>query len=306
LFLEHLLELVHFLAQLCEGLLRGIGFLSAFLGGAEIGFFCSVFLKTTATASIVHHVRAPMLLAQVAMFLGTYLFWDSGTFSIRLLRTLLLAVQRFLVARRVGLLGSFPATYALDSLKRLMEQMHIHGSTTFLVKVVLVLPRVGTHSENVTRQISLGEGQVHRNRVGLHAWAIVPAEQLQDVGIELFHTLHKLMNADALGFLQHVRDVVPLLLCCVVGEHGEKVEHGTVFERLACHSPGPFSGQPLEVHVGVGFSLLMEDLVSCVPCIDRQKVRVELKHVRDRLITLCRGFRYGLQGLLKLSLGLGA
>jgi hypothetical protein len=74
---------------------------------------------------------------------------------------------------------------------------------------------------------------IHGNRVGLHTWAVVPAGQLQDVGIELFHTLHKLTNADTLGFLQHVPDVVPLLLCHVVGEHGEKVEHDTVFERLA-------------------------------------------------------------------------
>ncbi len=80
-FLENLLELVQFLAQLRERLLRGIGFLSAFLGGTEIGFFCSVFLKTTTIASTVRHVRAPMLLAQVAMFLGTYLFRDSEILS---------------------------------------------------------------------------------------------------------------------------------------------------------------------------------------------------------------------------------
>jgi len=51
-----------------EGLLYGIGFLSAFLSGVEIGFFLSVFLETTAMASIVHRVRAPMLLAKVACF----------------------------------------------------------------------------------------------------------------------------------------------------------------------------------------------------------------------------------------------
>ncbi len=107
-FLKHLLKLVQFLAQLRERLLRGIGFLSAFLSGAEIGFVHSVFLKTTAIVSIVRRVRTPMLLAQVAMFLGTYLFRDSsGTLSTRSLRTLLLAVQSFLVAGRVGLFGSF-------------------------------------------------------------------------------------------------------------------------------------------------------------------------------------------------------
>ncbi len=103
LFLEHLLELVQFLAQLRERLLRGIGFLSAFLSGAEIGFFRSVFLKTMAIASIVRRARASMLVAQVAMFLGTYLFRVSGTLSTRSLRTLLLAVKRFLVTRSVGI-----------------------------------------------------------------------------------------------------------------------------------------------------------------------------------------------------------
>ncbi len=102
-------------------------------------------------ARIVGRVRAPMLLAKVAMLLGTYLFRDSGTLSTRLLCTLLLAVRRFLVARRVGLVGSFLPTYALDGLEGLKERTHVGRRTTFLVKVVLILPRVGTHSENVTR-----------------------------------------------------------------------------------------------------------------------------------------------------------
>ena len=94
--------------------------------------------------SIVRPVRAPMLLAKVAVFLGTSFLRDSGTVvSTRLLRTLLLAVRRFLVARSVGLFGSFLttllavrrflivrsigliryflATYALDCLKRQKE-----------------------------------------------------------------------------------------------------------------------------------------------------------------------------------------
>ncbi len=75
-----------------------------------------------------------------------------------------------------------------------------------------------------------------------------------------------------------------------------------VFERLVRHSPEPLPGQPLEVRVGVGFGLLMGDLVPRVPCVDRQKVGVELEHVLGRLITFCCAFLYGLQGLLKLSL----
>jgi hypothetical protein len=165
LFLDHLLELVRFLAQLRKGLLYGIGFLSAFLSGAEIGFFRSVFLETTAIASIVCRVRAPMLLAKVAVFLGTSLLRDSGTVvGTRLLRTplfavrsflvarsgglfgsflaTLLTVRSFLIARSVGLIGYFLATYALDCLERQKEQTHVHRSLTFLVKVELILPCV--------------------------------------------------------------------------------------------------------------------------------------------------------------------
>ena len=92
-FLDHFLKRVQFLAQLREGLLYGIEFLSTFLSGAEIGFFCSVFLKPTAISSIVHCVRAPMLLAKVAVFLSMSFLWDSGTsFSTMLLCTLFLAV----------------------------------------------------------------------------------------------------------------------------------------------------------------------------------------------------------------------
>jgi hypothetical protein len=87
LFLGHLFELVQFLAQLREGLLYWIGFLSAFLSGAEIGFFRSIFLKTTAIVRIVRRARVPMLIARSQCFLvraflncgqyqvATYLFY---------------------------------------------------------------------------------------------------------------------------------------------------------------------------------------------------------------------------------------
>ncbi len=142
-FLDHLLELVHFLALLRKRLLCGIGFLSAFLSGADIGFFCSVFLETTAIASILRRVQAPMLLAKVTVSLGTSYLWDSGVVvSTRLLCTLLLAVRSVLIARSIGLFGSFLATYALDCLERQKEQTHVLRSPTFLVKVELILPRV--------------------------------------------------------------------------------------------------------------------------------------------------------------------
>ncbi len=124
-----------------------------------------------------------------------------------------LAVQSFLVRRSVG---SFLVTHMLNSLERQEKWTHVHGSHTFLVKVELILPHVW-HSKNVTCQISLSKGCIHGNCGCLHARAVVPAGQLWVLGVELLHTLHKLTNADALGFLEHVHDVVPLLLSRTVG-----------------------------------------------------------------------------------------
>ncbi len=63
------LKPVHLLAQLCKRVLHGIRFLSAFLGGAEIGFFSLVLLVPTAMLVFVCGMHAPMLLAEVAMLL---------------------------------------------------------------------------------------------------------------------------------------------------------------------------------------------------------------------------------------------
>jgi hypothetical protein len=81
LFLDHLLKLVQFLAQLREGLFRGTGFLSAFLSGAEIGFLHSVFLETTTIATIVRRAGAPMLIARSQSFL-VRAFWDCGQYKV--------------------------------------------------------------------------------------------------------------------------------------------------------------------------------------------------------------------------------
>ncbi len=60
--------------------------------------------------------------------------------------------------------------------------------------------------------------------------AVEPAGQLHNVGVELFYMLHKLGFTDALGFLEHLCDVVPLLLSHIVGNFGEKVEHHAVIK----------------------------------------------------------------------------
>ncbi len=63
----------------------------------------------------------------------------------------------FLAGLRICL---FLCTYMLYRLKRPEKQTHVHGSHAFLVEVVLILPCVQTHPENVTRPISLGEQNI--------------------------------------------------------------------------------------------------------------------------------------------------
>jgi hypothetical protein len=87
-----------------EGLLSGIGFLSAFLSGAEIGFFRSLFSKRRQSreSCVVH---APPCLWQGRRVSRHEL---SGTVvSTRLLGTFFIAVRRFLVARSDGCFGSY-------------------------------------------------------------------------------------------------------------------------------------------------------------------------------------------------------
>ena len=128
-------------------------------------------------------------------------------------------------------MGFLLGTHALNSLKRSLKRTHVHGSHPFLVEVVLILPLMWTHPENVTCQISHGEWNIHWCHTGIVAWAVVPAGQLRNVvGIELLYALYKLTYANPLGLLEHVGKVVFFLLSRVVWKHSEKVEHDTVVE----------------------------------------------------------------------------
>jgi hypothetical protein len=82
----------------------------------------------------------------------------------------------------------------------------------------------------VTPQFSLGEQNVCQNGCSIGTWAVVEAWHLHNVGIELLHMMHKLMHADVLGFLEHICDIVLLLLGRVDGKHGEKVEQHAIFK----------------------------------------------------------------------------
>jgi hypothetical protein len=110
-------------------------------------------------------------------------------------------------------MGLLMGTHMLNSLERSLKRTHVHGSHTLFFQVVLVLPLVRTHPENVTCQISLGERNIHWHHAGILARAVVPAGQLRDIGIELLYALYKLAYANPLGLLEHIGKVVFFLLC---------------------------------------------------------------------------------------------
>ncbi len=139
-----------------------------------------------------------------------------------------LALLRSFFAR-LGM-GFLWGTHALNSFERSLKRMHVYGSHPFLLQVVLILPLVWTHPENVTCQISLGEWNICRYHTGIVAQAVIPAGHLGNVGVELLYGLYKLTYANLLGLHEHVGKVVFFLLSCVVWKHSEKVEHDAVVE----------------------------------------------------------------------------
>jgi hypothetical protein len=180
-FLKSLLQLVQFLAQLDKQLFCWIGFLSCLLGGADIGFHHSIFLVLAACFGSVRSMITPIFLAQLTGplktdFLGSLLCGSStGPLS-----SCLILARSFLAGLRMGFLGG---THVLNSIERCLKRMHVHESHAIFLQVVLIVPLVRTHPENMTRQISLGEWHICRCHAGDIAWAVVPAGQLRNVGI---------------------------------------------------------------------------------------------------------------------------
>jgi hypothetical protein len=101
-------------------------------------------------------------------------------------------------------MGFLQDTHALNSLERSLKRTHVHGSHPPFLQVVLILPLVQTHLENVTCQINLGEWNICWCHANIEAWAVVPAGQLRNIGIELLYVLYKLMYANPLGLLEHI------------------------------------------------------------------------------------------------------
>jgi hypothetical protein len=146
--LQCFLELLDFLGELRKVMIYRTTFLTAFLSGMEIRFLLSIFLKPTAGTCVVRGIRTPMLLAQVAMLLEANLLWhtDRGL-GTRSFLTFLALVRRLLRRFQFALLVG---THAFNCLQRSEKQAHVHRSHTFLVKVVLVLPLDGAHTQHMS------------------------------------------------------------------------------------------------------------------------------------------------------------
>ncbi len=96
-FLQRFLKLLNFFGELRKVVVYGITFSSTFLSGAEIGFLLSALFKPTTIMSIVHGIRAPMFLAQVAVLLKAEFLGNPGRrFGTRALLPFLALVRRLL------------------------------------------------------------------------------------------------------------------------------------------------------------------------------------------------------------------
>ncbi len=173
-------------------------------------------------------MRAPMFLAQLARLFKTDFLVSllCGTIT-GPLGSCLVLVRSFLAGWCISFLRG---TSALDSFERSLKRTQVHGSHTLFLQVVLVLPLVRTHPENVTCQISLGEWNICRHHASVVTRAVTPAGQLHGIDIELLYALYELMYANPLGLFEHVGKVVFFLLSCVVLKHSEKVEHNAFVE----------------------------------------------------------------------------
>jgi hypothetical protein len=147
-----------------------------------------------------------MFLAQLARLLKMDFLVSllCGTIT-GLLGSCLVLVRNFLDGWRMGFLRG---THALDSFERSLKRTHVHASHILFLQVVLILPLLWTHPENVTFQISLGEWNICRHHASIVAQAVVPAGQLRNVGVELLYALYKMMYANPLGLLEHVEKVI--------------------------------------------------------------------------------------------------
>ncbi len=146
--LQRFLKPLDFLGELCEVMIYRITFLIAFLSGVEIRFLLSILLKPTTITSVVRGIRAPMLLAQVAMLLkANFLGRPDRSLGTRAFLPFLALVRRLLGRFQFDLLVGADA---FDCFQRSENQAHVHRRHALLIHVVLVLPLERAHTQHMS------------------------------------------------------------------------------------------------------------------------------------------------------------
>jgi hypothetical protein len=93
---------------------------------------------------------------------------------------------------------------AFDCFQRSQKQAHVHRRHALLIHIVLVLPLERAHMQHMSPKLSLREQNVLRFGAGIRIGAVVEAQHLCDVGVELLYTPYKLAYADTLGLLKYI------------------------------------------------------------------------------------------------------
>ncbi len=103
--LQRFLKLLDFLSELCEVMVYGITFLTAFLSSVEIRFLLFVLLNSTTITSVVRGMCAPLLLAEFAMLLKSdFLGHPNRSLATSAFLSFLTLVRRLLGRFRFALL----------------------------------------------------------------------------------------------------------------------------------------------------------------------------------------------------------
>ncbi len=161
--LKSLLQLVQILAQLGKWLLGWIGFLTRLLGGMKSGLCRIIFLVLVSIFGSVCSMCTSIFLSQLARLVKTDFLVSLCGIITGPPGSCLVLVQSFLARCCMGFLVG---TYTINSLKRSLKRMHVHGCHTIFLQVVLILPLVRIHPENVTHQISLQQRYIHQLHAG--------------------------------------------------------------------------------------------------------------------------------------------
>ena len=127
----------------------------------------------------------------------------------------------------VGSLG-IEIDIVLDVLEHKQQRPGTHRSG-ILRKVILGLPPGGTHSQQVSREVSVIQGQYFLGR-RIRLGTVKQARQRLEIAVKLFDSDEKLTYRNPIGLFQRVRDVVLERLAGVKTKHGLEVKFDTLLE----------------------------------------------------------------------------